>query len=251
MRRIPKRLATLILLVAFQSLVLGSASAYKVRSTLWAGDHPGDPVTFTYSYSNFLDGGMLRPNGDPISIDELKGPIEEAFSVWASYAPLHFIEVEDFGPPVSDSNYPDGVYGDFRIGHHYIGTPGGLDVKAHAYYPSGSNLSGDVHFDDSNRWQVLGTLDMPDILGAAIHEIGHSLGLDHSELDGANMYPYFLRHTGPGSGHLTEDDILGIQEIYGPGVGSVTPLGAPIPEPACPLLVLLALIGLLTRRNIL
>lgn len=227
------------------------ASAFVIRSTHWAGDNPGDPVTFTYSYSNFFDGGMLRPDGTPIPIDELKAPINEALSVWASYAPLHFIEVEDVflgteSSLKSHAAYGPGVYGDFRIGYHNIDPPAALDVKAHAFFPSTSVLTGDVHFDNLNRWQVIGTIPQPDLLGAAIHELGHSLGLAHSTLNGANMYPTFLRHTGPGSGHLTEDDINGIQAIYGEGVGSVTPLV--VPEPTSGLLAMIAVLALGTFR---
>ena len=47
----------------------------------------------------------------------------------------------------------------------------------------------------------------------AAHEIGHSLGLSHSAVQGALMQPFF-----PGFNpdfELHYDDILGIQLIYG------------------------------------
>jgi predicted Zn-dependent protease len=44
-----------------------------------------------------------------------------------------------------------------------------------------------------------------------LHELGHSLGLDHSSDFEAVMYPSYSRSTGT----LTQDDINGIQHIYG------------------------------------
>ena len=47
----------------------------------------------------------------------------------------------------------------------------------------------------------------------AAHEFGHSLGLSHSDVEGALMYPWYqnLNEDSP----LDEDDKRGIQYIYG------------------------------------
>ena len=47
----------------------------------------------------------------------------------------------------------------------------------------------------------------------AVHEFGHSLGLSHSSVQGAIMYPYYQSVGGNYSLH--SDDITGIQAIYG------------------------------------
>ena len=48
----------------------------------------------------------------------------------------------------------------------------------------------------------------------AVHEFGHSLGLSHSSVEGAIMFPYYQAVTDNYT--LSPDDITGIQAIYGP-----------------------------------
>ncbi len=225
-----------------------SADAFVLTGTKWPQAFLGAPVTLTYSYANLLDGGLLDPNNQPVSTAVIRGSIQEALSLWASVAPLNFVEVPDIGPPISDSQYAFTTgMADIRFGHHLIDGFG--NVKAHGYYPSSPvlGLSGDVHFDDYDRWAYVGSLTYPDLLGCAEHEIGHALGLDHSLDLNAVMYPTFHRMNGLGTGFLTPDDIAGIQAIYGAGKGSVHPL----PEPGTIVLAVtaLAFAGLLSWQR--
>jgi hypothetical protein len=202
----------------------------------------GTPVSVTYSYQNMFDGGLKIPDGQPLPSDLIRRSIEEALGVWASVAPLHFVEVPDQGG-VTFGNYPNGQFGQIRFRHVHINgpdIPGQPPIaKAQAYYPYvGGNLAGDIEFDHSDPWQEMGTLSVPDVLGAAIHEIGHALGLGHTDIPEANMYWIFTRYAGPGSGALHPDDIAGVRAIYGSGVGSVSPLA--IPEPGTWVLVVIA-----------
>jgi hypothetical protein len=213
-----------------------NAHAYTRVGSGWPQpDGLGSPITLTYSYQNMFDGGLLMPNGQPLPKLLIRDSVEEALGLWAQYAPLHFVEVEDFG-----QNYGFGVtqYGTIRLRHVHINgpdppPPADPIAKAQAYYPSsGARSAGDIEYDHSDRWQEIGTTPMPDILGATVHELGHSLGLGHSHLDAANMYPIFNRTTGLGTAFLDQDDINGIQDIYGAGVGSVTPLAGSWPDRA-------------------
>lgn len=215
----------------------------------------GTPVTITYSYNNLLDGGLKDINGVSLFESLLRASIEEALGLWASVAPLHFVEVADQGTnPPPRSQYADGQFGKIRFHHVYINgpdTPGQDPVaKAQAYFPSaGGNLGGDVYFDHGDPWQEMGTRSRPDVLGAAVHELGHALGLGHSDLPQANMYWVFTRTSGLGTAALHADDIAGIRSVYGAGVGSVTPLVA-VPEPMTLWLVLLGMMmGLATARG--
>jgi hypothetical protein len=236
---------------------------------------PGTPITLTYSFQNMFDGALKMPNGQPLPAYIIRQSIEEALGLWASVAPLHFVEVPDDG-----RSYELGStrFGQIRFRHTSINgadPPNGDPIaKAQAYFPfNGAPYAGDVEFDKGDPWQVVGTLRQPDVLGAAIHEIGHTIGLGHStgtllnefwtytrtnglgqeELvqipkGDANMYWIFTRFSGPGSGKLFADDVAGVRSIYGAGVGSVTPLF--IPEPATWLTALAALVTLLTASRV-
>lgn len=233
--------------------------AFSTQGGMWP--QPGgssSPVTITYSYNNLLDGGLKQLNGQPLPASIIRASVEEAFSLWASVAPLHFVEVPDQGTfPVPRGGYPNGQFGQIRLNHVRINgpdIPGQQPIaKAQAHFPStGGNLGGDVFFDHSDPWEASGTLSTPDVLGATIHEVGHSLGLGHSTLPQANMYWIFTRYQGPGTGAaLHADDIAGIQQVYGPGEGSVTPLLVSVPEPTAWVLLSLALAGLLMRTAML
>ncbi|KAF3847941.1 hypothetical protein F7725_020969 [Dissostichus mawsoni] len=92
--------------------------------------------------------------------------------------------------------------------HNSFDGPNGL--LAHAY-PPGQGMGGDTHFDEDENW----TKDSSayNLFIVASHELGHALGMSHSTDPGALMYPNYSYSEGfP----LSEDDIEGIQALYGP-----------------------------------
>ena len=61
----------------------------------------------------------------------------------------------------------------------------GLDL-AHAFPPGQDEISGDAHFDDDEDWSVIPGRGKQ-LLQVLVHEFGHSLGLDHTDVGGAIM----------------------------------------------------------------
>ena len=186
---------------------------------------PGSAITVTYSYSNLLDGNMQG-----LTSDQLRLATEEAMSLWATVAPINFVEIFDVGPTPSadEDGYSTGDSADIRIGAHVMdGVSGGELAHAYLPYSSSAGLAGDLHFDVDEDW---GQADGGFFLETMLHELGHVLGLDHVDDVEAIMNPVIMnRFNGLGESFLLDDDIAGVQSVY--GAGSVTALPE---EPADP-----------------
>uniref|UniRef100_A0A8B9PI56 Matrix metallopeptidase 13 n=1 Tax=Apteryx owenii TaxID=8824 RepID=A0A8B9PI56_APTOW len=127
-----------------------------------------------------------------------------AHSIWSDVTPLNFTRIRS---GIADIMIFFGTkeHGDF----YPFDGPSGL--LAHAF-PPGPDYGGDAHFDDDETWS-------DDSRGynlflVAAHEFGHSLGLEHSRDPGALMFPIYT-YTGRTGFVLPDDDVQGIQELYG------------------------------------
>lgn len=193
----------------------------------WPQSSKGTPITISYSYSNLLDGNL--PGG--LAASTLTSAIEEALRLWATYAPLNFVERPDSGPAPSNDNYPAANHPQIRFGHQSIdGSGGTLAFAFLPLSPTTSGLAGDISFDLGDTWKINpSSPNEIDLLEVAVHEIGHALGLGHEDGNNAIMNPaYGDRYSGLGSAFLLQDDINGIRDIYGMGSGSVRSLSGKI-----------------------
>ncbi|GMI77913.1 matrix metalloproteinase [Hibiscus trionum] len=141
--------------------------------------------------------------------DEVKAVFASAFQKWSAVTPLTFTETDSY----STSDLTIGFYS----GDHGDGEPfdGVLGTLAHAFSPP----SGRFHLDADENWIVSGDVTrsaLPsavDLETVAVHEIGHLLGLGHSSVEDAIMYPTVTSRTR--KVELGDDDIQGIQSLYG------------------------------------
>ncbi|KAM4681990.1 matrilysin [Amazona ochrocephala] len=130
--------------------------------------------------------------------------IRRALMVWSDVTPLRFQRVFNRQADIVIAFARRG-HGD---GYPFDGRGGTL---AHAFAP-GEGLGGDAHFDDDEKWSE--TNQEVNLFLVAAHELGHSLGLAHSNVREALMYPIYS-YVNPATFRLSEDDRRGIQKLYG------------------------------------
>lgn len=174
-------------------------------------------VTVGKWQKNSLSYRLLNATPD-LPVDRQRQIILEAFSRWSGVSALQFTEVDPNQTSDLSVAYHRGSHGD----GHPFDDAGGADgnTLAHAFFPSpvGGAWAGSLHFDEFEVWK-----DQPGGVGTrlynvGLHEIGHLLGLAHSQDQTAIMYAYY----GEDRNDLRADDIAGIQSLYG------GPVAAPI-----------------------
>ncbi|KAL4567281.1 hypothetical protein LXL04_022861 [Taraxacum kok-saghyz] len=130
-------------------------------------------------------------------------PIARAFRKWDTASRYFtFSRARSYRSADLKISFARGSHGD---GNPFDG-PGG--VLAHAFAPS----DGRLHYDADDRWAIGAVWNAYDVETLALHEIGHLLGLGHSQFQNAIMWPTFRSGVTKG---LNSDDIRGLRALYG------------------------------------
>ncbi|XP_060090874.1 stromelysin-1-like [Heteronotia binoei] len=151
----------------------------------------------TYSLQNYT------PDLPRADVEEA---IRRAWKLWSDVTPLTFTKISGDSADILIS-FGAGVHSRIPFDPPFDGPNGEV---GHAFSPA---HGGYVHFDEDEDW----TKDANGInlFHVAAHEFGHSLGLSHSKVQEALMFPKYI-HSDFTKVRLHQDDIEGIQSLYGP-----------------------------------
>ncbi len=192
---------------AHQTFFDGSATAQAGPKQDYQLAKPWDHTNVTFTIANSLR---------QFNAHDVNAVLLQAFQSWANVTPLKFAQVSG--------------HGDINI--KFAAIDGPLNILGETCPPS-TTCAGDMILDDAENW----TLGTPDpggyqnisLLGVASHELGHAIGLLHTNDTTALMYPEYS----PYALQPTADDVAGAQRLYGPGAGvAYNPTAMPGVPPA-------------------
>jgi len=157
---------------------------------------------------------------------DVSGAIERSLAAWRSVAAVDLISVSSERDSVSPSgNAGDGVSlltiaGTSENVLFFAGAADSLSAKTRVFYNRrGQITEADIVLNPFAQFSTDGTYGTFDLEAALRHEIGHLLGLSHSEVAGSTMYESVTRNgvlgPRPVRALLSADDVSAVRALYG------------------------------------
>ncbi|XP_059176612.1 matrix metallopeptidase-21-like [Physella acuta] len=143
-----------------------------------------------------------------IPVEDQRATIDLAFRMWSEVIPMRFTEDNKGHINDIDIEIAFGKGSHVDCLHDFDGNGGEI---AHSW------SAGNMHFDDEENFKSIRshTKDGIYLLRVAVHEIGHVLGLSHTNKSQSIMYAIYHSEILDPQFELTKDDRRDIQAIYG------------------------------------
>ncbi len=147
------------------------------------------------------------------STNDWQQEITRAFQTWAAHANLNIGIVADQGQPLGTNGAVQGDtrFGDIRIAAKPMSN--GLLATASPFSWTGTTWSGDIILNTNYPFSIGQASGKFDLFSVFLHEAGHVFGLDHTTDHDATMFETYSYRTS-----LSTEDIVHLQELYGPRV---------------------------------
>lgn len=148
----------------------------------------------------------VEPGDGALAAPAFEAALREALETWRATGLVSYALVA----PEAEASEPSVTFA-WRRGAHDACTPFGTDPSVAHTGPVGPGTF--VHFDAGRTWSAPGAerADGLDLAQAALHELGHVLGLDHSPDEESVMFP----EPSAARRRLGRSDLAGLQALYG------------------------------------
>lgn len=152
---------------------------------------------------------MFQSFPSSMSRNDARWIIREAYNAWSRVIPIDF-EERSQGPVDVVINFWKGSHSGWdsygrRLTHDAFHKED--NVAAHGWYP----VVGDLCFNDKKNW-AYNQRNGLGLMQVALHEIGHSIGLDHLHDRNSIMFPSTDNRQDP---RLSDNDINAARAMYG------------------------------------
>uniref|UniRef100_A0A914QBY5 Peptidase metallopeptidase domain-containing protein n=1 Tax=Panagrolaimus davidi TaxID=227884 RepID=A0A914QBY5_9BILA len=166
---------------------------------------------------------LVGPFSSDVPVSILGIVMRDAFPLWSKHIPKDFIEtvdIIDFDNETLNFQKAAIKIGFWKRSHgDNVIFDGNGGIVAH------TENNRNLHYDIEEKWHVYsenevemnGTMDLSTV---TLHEIGHILGLPHSNNSESIMYPYFINPFDKNQKYhkptkLSDYDVKNIQKLYG------------------------------------